>query len=289
MRTDLAKCATNKRKQIQSGLRWLARFHGGLSGWTAPTDDAISERANALANAQSFNATVVSESQEVRERSERRNRAEHPPSHKGAQLNDCRVWEQCLSLLAHQDVVFVSIDKDFVGHRKPEELHPQLQAEAEEVCGGKLTFYSSMKSLLRELESEIPPISDNAVFEFVYNEIADLVAELESKSGCTPRASGDIRQTRLTTDEANVIEVRLEMDDVWESSDGATKLDFRLSGSCRYLLDEKRLTELTAREVNLLQPEPDGSKRAVEGSYVSLEAHFFAGAPPIKPEPEQLD
>ena len=219
----------------------------------------------------------------------RRNKAERPPSHKSAQLNDCRIWEQCLTLLADQNVVFVSVDKDFLGHRKPEELHPQLRAEAEQVYGGRnLTFHCSMKSLLRELKSEIPPIPPDAIFKFVYDEIASVVEELESNSGCRPKATGDVRQTRLTTEEANIIEIRLEMDDMWESGDGSTKLDFGLSGSCRYLLAERQLKELTAQEVNLLQTQPDGSKRAVKGSYVSLEAHIFAGAPPINPEPGTL-
>ena len=283
---NLTELAVTKKKEIHSRLRWLGRFHGGMSGWSEPSDEEIAGRAKVLATAQDLGAEVLPEPEEVRKRGVRRNKAERPPSHKSAQWNDCRIWEQCLTLLRTHNVVFVSVDKDFVGHRKPEELHPQLRAEADQVDGGgSLTFHCTMKSLLRDLESEIPPIRDEAIFGFVYEEIASVVEELKSNSGCRPKSTGKVRQTRLTTDNANVIEIRLEVDDSWESDSGATQLTFHLSGSCRYLLTEKQLTELTAREVNLLQTLPDGSKRAVKGSYVSLEAHIVAGAPPIKPEP----
>ena len=286
---NLTKHAITKKKEIQSRLQWLGRFYGGMSGWSAPSDEEIVARAKALASAQDLGAVVLPEPEEVRKRAKYRNKVERPPSHKSAQLNDCRIWEQCLALLAYHNVVFISVDKDFVGHRKSEELHPQLRVEADGVHGGRtLQFHRSMKLLLRELESEISAIPDDAIFEFVYSEITSVIEELASNSGCRPKATGQVRQTRLTTEQANIIEIRLEVEDIWESDDGATTLNFQLSGSCRYLLAEKQLTELTAREVSLLETQPDGSKLAVQGSYVSVEAHMFAGAPPIKPEQSRL-
>ena len=286
---NLRERAISKKKEIQSRLNWLGRFHGGMRGWSAPSDEEIAARAKTLANAKTLGAVVFPETQEIKERAEHRNKTERPPSHESAQLNDCRIWEQCLALLARYDVVFVSDDKDFVGHRKPLELHPCLRAEAAQVCGGRnLTFHCCMKSLLRDMESEIPPIPAHTIFQFIYDEIAAAVEELASNSGCRPQSSGDVGQIRLTTDEANIIEIRLEVDDMWESDDGATELDFHLSGSCHYLLEEKRLVALTAREVRLLETQSDGSKRAVKGSYISVDAHFFGGAPPVKPEPAEL-
>ena len=145
-----------------------------------------------------------------------------------------------------------------------------------------------MEPLLSELRSEIQPIPNDVVFTFVYESIASLLVELESNSGCQPKGAGEVKQTLLTTDQAEVIEVRLEITDIWESADKAKTMDFRLSGSCHYRLAEEKLCDLTPSNVRLLTQQPDGSVRAVEGSYVSVSAHLHAGAPPIHPEPEEL-
>ena len=44
----LTKRAMGKRKQIEDGLEWLARYCGGFSGWTALSDNVIEERAKVL-------------------------------------------------------------------------------------------------------------------------------------------------------------------------------------------------------------------------------------------------
>ena len=284
--TDIAK---GKKKKIEEQLVWLGRFCGGVSGWQGPSDDAIEKRAKVLANAEHLGAIVLPETEIIRERAEARNQAERPPSHKRSGLSDCRIWEQCLALLADHDVVFVSGDSDFCSDRRRRELHPQLQAEAEEVGAGRsLTFHPNMESLLSELRTEKPSIPKEAVFAFVYDELAD-VKELESNSGCRPTATGDVKQTLLTTNEANVLEVRLEVDDKWESPDGTKVYDFHLRGSCHYRLADDRLCDFTVSNIKLLIPQPDGSVRAVEGSYISIGGISHVGAPPIEPEPEILE
>ena len=255
-----------------------------MSGWPGPNDETIAERAKALARADHLGAVVVPETREVRRRAELRNQAERPPSHKRAELADCRIWEQCLDLLARCHIVFVSADDDFRGHREPDSLHPALRAEADEVAEDRsLTFHRTMESLLSELRSEIQPIPNDVVFTFVYESIASVLEELESNSGCQPKEVGEVKQTLLTTDQAEVIEVRLGITDIWESADKAKTMDFRLSGSCHYRLAEEKLCDLTPSSVRLLTQRPDGSVRAVEGSYISVSAHRHGGAPPYSP------
>ena len=284
--TDHAK---GKRNRIEENLQWLGRFCGGVSGWPGPNDETIAERAKALARADHLGAVVVPETREVRRRAELRNQAERPPSHKRAELADCRIWEQCLDLLARCHIVFVSADDDFRGHREPDSLHPVLRAEADEVAEDRsLIFHRTMESLLSELRSEIQPIPNDVVFTFVYESIASVLEELKSNSGCQPKEVGEVKQTLLTTDQAEVIEVRLGITDIWESADKAKTMDFSLSGSCHYRLSEEKLCDLTPSNVRLLTQQPDGSVRAVEGSYIRVSAHRHGGAPPIHPEPEEL-
>ena len=145
-----------------------------------------------------------------------------------------------------------------------------------------------MESLFEELRSEIQPISDDVVFAFIYESIASDVEKLASRSGCHPKRVGQVKQTLLTTDEAEVLEVRLEIADIWQSADAAKTMDFRFSGSCHYRQGDDKLCELTPSRVSLLTRQPDGSVRAVRGSYVNASAQAFAGAPPIRPEPEEL-
>ena len=281
--------AAKKRARIDDELQWLGRFLGEVNGWLGPDAEAIAERAKALARAEHLGAVVVPEPAEVRQRAELRHRSEQPPSHRRPGLSDCRIWEQCLDLLARCHVVFVSSDPDFRGHRYPNRLHPTLQAEADEIADDRsLTYHSTMKSLLSELKSELEPLPDSLVFSFVYEALDSVIAELESNSGCRPKRVGQVKQTLLTTDQASVIEVRLEITDIWEGADKAKDLNFRFSGSCHYLLEERNLCDLTPGEVILLNELPDGSARAVQGSFVNLSGSIHLGAPLIRPEPEEL-
>ncbi|MDE0624998.1 MAG: PIN domain-containing protein [Bryobacterales bacterium] len=285
----LTRRAQGKRRRIEGELQWMGRFCGRVSGWWGPNDETIAERAQSLSRAEHLGAVVIPETHEIRQRAESRNQAELPPGHKSSQLADCRIWEQCLDLLARYHIVLVSGDGDFRGYREPDNLHPALRAEAEKVAEDRrLTFHRSVESLLSELGSGIQPIPNSAVFAFVYASIALVVEELESNSGCHPKGVGEVKQALLTTDQAEVIEVRLEITDIWESADETKTMDFRLSGSCHYRLAEEDLCDLTPSSVTLLTRQPSGPVRAVKGSYTSLSAYAYAGAPPIRPEPTEL-
>ena len=282
---NLARVAKKKIEQVQKELGWLAQFCGGIEGWRAPGGDVIEDRAKALAAADGLGAILLPETDDTRARARLRDQAEQPPSHRKAGMGDCRIWEQCLELLSGHDVVFVAGDEDFRSHREREKLHPLLRAEAEKAGGGRrLTFHRDMESLLSDLKNEIPPIPNDVIFEFLYDAISEMVQKFESNSECRPKSTGTIKQTRLTTEVSEFIEVRLEVVDTWKSADGATVLPFQLSGSCHYHLGDGRLADLKADVVRLLTTEPDGSVRAVKGGSVALSAHIYAGTPPIQPE-----
>ena len=158
-----------------------------------------------------------------------------------------------------------------------DELHPQLQAETEEVgAGRRLTFHPNMASLLSELRTERPSIPKEAVFAFVYDELAADIKELEANSGCRHTATGDVKQTLFTTDQDNILEVRLEVDDQWKSPDGTKVHDFQLHGSCHYRLADNQLCDFTVSNIKLLTTEPDGTVRAVKGSYINIAGTIYA-------------
>ena len=280
----LVKRAKGKIARIQKELEWLAQFCDGVSGWSAPGDDVIEDRAKTLAMGDRFGAVFLPESDDGRVRARHRNMAERPPAHLKTGLGDCRIWEQCLELLPDHNVVLVAADKDFRSRCEEKSLHPQLRAEAEEAGAGQsLTYYSDIESLLHELKSEISQIPDEAIFEFIYEASGETIQELQSNSGCRPTATGTIRQTRLATEVRDVIEVRLEVEDRWESPGGGTSMRFELSGSCRYHLGSERLADLTTDIVHLLMTEPDGSVRAVKGSYaIGRPQPLYLGVAPIQ-------
>ncbi len=286
----LTRRAREKRATVEANLQWLGRFCGEVNGWQGPNDETIEQRAKALARAEHLGAVVVRETLGVRGRADSRHQAEQPPSHRKSQLSDCRIWEQCMELLVRCHVVFVSGDHDFLGLREPDRLHPALRAEAEAIAGDRSwAFHRTMGSLLGELRSEIQPIPDDVVFAFIYQSIASDVEKLASRSGCHPKRVGQVKQTLLTTDEAEVLEVRLEIADIWQSADAAKTMDFRFSGSFHYRLTEEVPCDLMASRVSLLARQSDGSVRAVKGSYVTASAGgIHLGAPPIRPEPEEL-
>ena len=288
---QLVNKAKGKIGHIQKELRWLAQFCDGVAGWSAPGEDVIESRAKALAAGGSLGAVFLVETDDSRARARHRNSAERPPSHLKAAMGDCRIWEQCLELLSSHNVVFVAADQDFQSRREGKSLHPQLRAEAEEVGAGRsLTFHADMEALLRELKSEISPIPDDAIFEFVYEANQKTIEELQWNSECRPTATGTIKQTRLATEAHDVIEVRLDVEDRWESPDEAMSLRFELSGSCRYHLGNKRLTNLRTDMLHLLMTKPDGSVRAVKGSFaIGRPGPIYLGVAPIQPERGTLE
>lgn len=284
----LGNHVTGRVKGVHAALDSLARFCDGVNGWTPPQDVDIAERVKGLACGEAFQAVVIEETSELRACAERRNHAERPPSHKRDSLPDCKIWEQCLDLLRDHDVIFVSLDKDFRGRRQPQKLHPQLRAEADAVPGGRLTFHPGMDSLLSDLSAEVPRLPTEQVLSFVYDAIAEEARELEANSGCRPTSGGTVEQQFYTTDRADVVEVRLKVNDRWEHGDGEETLEFRLAGSCRYRLSDSELDDLSVTRLGLYMTQPDGTERAVEGSYVNLSMHAYAGAPPVRPEPVRI-
>ena len=286
----LAKIAAGKTESIHRSLAWLARFCGRVNGWDAPTDDTLNEHAKALASGLHLGGIVLKEPDAASTLAKQRNSDQRPPSHHKPSLADCRIWETCLSLLAEHDVIFVARDKDFRGHGNTQDLHPQLRSEAEAVASHhRLNFHTNIESLLPEFRSQFPSISPKVVFAFIYDALAADIQELQTNSGGKPTATGDVTQTLFTTDQGNVIEVRLRVEDRWEDPHGAKVGDFRLSGSCHYDLTENRLYDLKVSNVKVLMTDPDGSTRAAKGSYINLSAHFYAGTRPVEPDTERLD
>ncbi|MDE0703422.1 MAG: hypothetical protein OXH59_06845 [Rhodospirillaceae bacterium] len=287
----LAKRARGKIELIQKELAWLAQFCDGISGWSAPDEELIESRARTLARGDSIGAIFLRETDESRERARHRNSTERPPAHLKAGFGDCRIWEQCLKLLSNHDVVFVAADEDFRSRRDRSSLHPQLRAEAEEAGAGRsLTFHPDMKSLLHELKSEIAPIPDDAIFEFVYEPGTETMHELRANSECRPTATGAIEQTRLATEARDIIEVRLQVEDRWESPDGAASQRFELSGLCRYHLGDRKLFDLRTDVVRLLMTRPDGSVLAVKGSRAVMRlGPVYLGTPPLHSQHATLE
>lgn len=275
-------------ERVRVALAWLARLCGGVNGWTPPEATRLDERVEAAARGEAFDAVLIEETPALRERAETRHRAERPPSHRKDSLEDCKIWEHCLDLLRDGDVIFVSDDLDFRGRPQTNGLHPQLRAEADAVSGGRLTFHAGMNSLLSDLSAEVQRLPTEKVFAFVYDAVAEEVRELEANSGCRPTCAGSAEHRFFTTDRADIVEVRLEVTDQWESTKGEESLDFRLSGSCQFRLSDSELCDLSATRMGLYARQPDGTRRAVRGSYVSVSMQAYAGAPSVKPEPVPL-
>ena len=110
---NLVKKVLGRIGRIEEDLEWLARVCSKLNGWTAPTEDEIRERAKTLAEATHLKGIVLPETEALRNRAIARNKLERAPSHRRASLGDCKIWEQCLELLQHHDVVLVAKDEDF--------------------------------------------------------------------------------------------------------------------------------------------------------------------------------
>ena len=287
----LAQLARGKRDRILEELKWLARFRRGIGGWNAPSNEEIEALAKALARRDDLNSIVLPETEDVRRRARLRDQSELPPSHYSGQLADCIIWEHCLDLLVDHDVIFVSADTDFCGHRKPTVLHPQLRVEAQAVGSGRrLTSYRGIGPLLHELQSDIPPIPNDKIFQFVYSADPETMQELRLNSECQPTSSGSIEQTLLTTDKPDVIEVRLQVNDTWKNLDGSIALPFELSGLCHYHLQDKRLSDLSLDVIRLKTTESDGTVRSVKGSLAIARATpiHIGGPPPIEPEQDTL-
>ena len=273
-------------------LEWLSLFFGSINGWTRPKDDEIEARVKVLARGEAFGADVLNESPALLQRAKERVNTELPPSHRKDSLPDCRLWEQCLELLRKHDVIFVSEDQDFRGHKKPKQLHPKLKAEAEGVQGGGcLTFHANMNSLLKVLQRDkIPRLDAKKVFPFIYKSVANKVSEIQEKFGCRPEMSGTVEQNFFSTSQNNVVEVRLTVKDCWRNDENDDTFEFNLSGSCQYHLADKELCNLSISKIVLKKLLPNGNLEVVLSSvYVNALPVFLGGPEPIKLGPISLD
>lgn len=290
---NLVKKVVGRIRRIEDELEWLARVCGKVNGWTAPTEDEVKDRAKTLAEATHLKGVVLPETEALRKRASARNKVERAPSHRRPSLGDCKIWEQCLELLKDHDVVLVAKDEDFRSQHnsKEDQPHPQLRAEAEAVGAGRtLTFHRTMESLLSDLKQEVPSIPKEKILAFVYEEIAANIERLEANSGCRANRDGEVDLHFFTTNEADIVEVRLDITDEWKHSGDGTVWDFYLHAACQYHLLGKELRELKISNLRLSTTEPDGTVRAVEGSYVSLGpiTIYGGGPPPIQPKQERL-
>ena len=280
-----------KRSEIIKHLAWLSQFCGGVSGWDAPRESFIKERARILASGQHIGAIVVPDSEAILEAARLRHRSERPPSHRKNGKNDCTIWEHCLRLLERYNVIFVSEDGDFCGRSGKTDLHPQLREEADAVRPGgtNLLFYRDMESLLSQIKHEVPTIPDEKMLAFVYSRIFDDRKRLEENSGARALKNGTVTQKLFTTDQVDIVEVRFTAEYKWIRPDGSKTYDFFFRGSCHYSLTDHSLDGLTIHHVRLAcYDKEDSGLRAVEGSYVSLSATLHSGVRPIEPEPAML-
>ena len=130
--------------------------------------------------------------------------------------------------------------------------------------GSLLAHANSPHDELSHGENTLPR-EDGPIPPGSHDSIREIIQELQSNSECRPTATGRVKQTRLATEDHHIIEVRLEVEDMWKSLDGMTSGRFELSGSCRYHLGEERLDNLWTNRVHLQITEPDGSVRPVKG------------------------
>lgn len=290
----LVQQAMDKRKAALASLDWLSRFLGEVAGWAAPDEAEIEECANTLAQARAFKPTLLGDSDEITRRAEERKRDERPPGHQKDSLNDCVIWEHCLSLLREHDVIFVSADKaDFCGRRKQDRLHPQLRREADEVEGGTLTFFTDVASLLEDIEEPLPKLPTKRLVTFVYESLADEVAQLEDNSGCRQPASAGsatAEQRFFTTGKGQLLEVRLKLKHPWDGPEDVPPHEFRIQGTCRYDLGNDELSDLSVGKVGLYFKQGDGSERATAGSFMrGATDGIYIGTPPIKGSVEAIE
>ena len=276
-RSKLAMRAKSMRSRAQDQLRMLANFMGRVSGWTAPSDEAIEQRSIELSIAKHLSATVWPTSPESYRRAMDRLRHERPPSHRHKRPHDCIIWEHCLDVLRSKDVIFVSEDTDFRNIGK-DGIHPDLLREAKSVPNRSFRFYHNMESLLHDLKCEIDRVPPDEVFSFIYDEIATRRLELEQSSGCIPSSTGAVQQTAFATSLREVVELRLDVQDTWINQDRSKTCSFRLKGSCLLDLLHRRPFELTPSLVRLTEVDSDGSVRAVKGSVVALSGTLYGGA-----------
>ena len=285
---NLNRIALGKVKHVHEELRWLSMFCGSVSGWTSPDEVDIAARSRTLARGEAFNAVVLEESSELQQRAKERSKVEQPPSHRKDSERDCRIWEQCLELLREHNVIFVSNDKDFCGNKQTKQLHPQLKAEADE-SGGSLTFHYGMRSLLSDLRrDEIPQPSAKQVFTFIYKSNTAKVGGFEEISGCRPTSSGTVEQEMFTTNQVDIVEVRLKMKDRWMSDETDVTFEFSLAGSYKYHLSDSELCDLSLSNIGLYKIHPDGKRHAVKGSTSYMSGHATSGIDPIQPDPVAL-
>ena len=81
------------------------------------------------------------------------------------------------------------------------------------------------------------------------------------------------------------MEVRLKVTDKWKSAESEETPGVQTDRFVPLRLGRWQTVRPVGNEHGLYMEQPDGSERAMKGSYVNLSASVYAGARPIKTEP----
>lgn len=185
-----------------------------------------------------------------------------PSSDQNQQFKDGVLWADCISLLEHDDVFFVTSDAAFFHKRKYEEgLAKNLLAETIGKAHHLKTF-SSLGELLTDIKTQVV-IDEALLIQSFMNQHGQLVDDMLQRNSFSLEDAPDLKKTLYATELPTVLYIEFTIDTPCSdlSDQGRTKAVLHLKGSGSYSVESGKYDNIriTGQELDFLLA--DGTTR----------------------------
>jgi len=185
-----------------------------------------------------------------------------PSSDQNQQFKDGVLWADCISLLEHDDVFFVTSDAAFFHKRKYEEgLAKNLLAETIGKAHHLKTF-SSLGELLTDIKTQVV-IDEALLIQSFMNQHGQLVDDMLQRNSFSLEDAPDLKKTLYATELPTVLYIEFTIDTPCSdlSDQGRTKAVLHLKGSGSYSVESGKYDDIriTGQELDFLLA--DGTTR----------------------------
>lgn len=240
---------------VRDNHRQLLAVFGTLKEVVLPDDAAIQSKVAEIFSGVGVKLLNVDFSFESAKSSFLKTIEKLPPSGQNQQFKDGVLWADCVSLLQHDEVFFVTSDSAFFHRRKYEEgLAENLRAET---IGQphQLKVFRSLSELLTDIKKEVN-IDEGLLVQSFMDRHGKLVDEMLERNGFRLENPSEIKKALYATVDPRILYIDFSIDIACTDLSDQKRTDavLHLKGSGSYNIDDGEYNDMriTGQELDFL-------------------------------------
>lgn len=256
-------------EDIRKAHRQLLTAFGKLREVVLPTEEDVRQKVPELFNSLQVERIDVPFSLEAARSSFLKTILKQAPSHQSQQFKDGVLWADCLSLLAEDDVVLVTADKDFYQDQTyAKGLSQSLQRETQ-ALPRTIRVLPAIANLLEALKTPVVIDPDALQAAFIDQFSKSVFGSLERHGFALGERISCAYKVYATEDPGSLFfDFTLELQCVEVRDEGRTDAVLRLKGDGSYVPETKTFLNLRNFGEHLTFQMPDGTKGEMRNAVV---------------------